>query len=102
MSRFGANRPFGEDLLTIWKQGPVMARLTARFLGSTPYLARCGLYIPAVLVVPRHGDDTGGAVLVKLATFGWKCTAFFIKSFEFDQWRTELGRDDKWPRARCR
>ena len=43
-----------------------MARLTARFWVDA-YLARLRVYdIPAFVVA--HGDDTGGAVLVKLAT----------------------------------
>ena len=43
-----------------------MARLTARFWVDA-YLARLRLQdIPAFVVA--HGDDTGGAVLVKLAT----------------------------------
>ncbi|MGB3244052.1 MAG: DUF1491 family protein [Sulfitobacter sp.] len=43
-----------------------MPRLTARFWVDA-YLARLRVYdIPAFVVA--HGDDTGGAVLVKLAT----------------------------------
>lgn len=43
-----------------------MARLTARFWVDA-YLARLRVHdIPAFVVA--HGDDTGGAVLVKLAT----------------------------------
>ncbi len=47
-----------------------MARLTARFWVDA-YLARLRLAdIPAFVVV--HGDDTGGAVLVKLNTLDGK------------------------------
>ncbi|WGW04935.1 DUF1491 family protein [Tropicibacter oceani] len=51
-----------------------MPRLTARFWVDA-YLTRLRLYdIPAF--VTAHGDDTAGAVLVKLATLDGKATAF--------------------------
>lgn len=51
-----------------------MARLTARFWVDA-YLARLRMYnIPAFVVA--HGDDTGGAVLVKLATLDGKAVVF--------------------------
>lgn len=51
-----------------------MARLTARFWVDA-YLARLGAEgIPAF--VAAHGDDTGGAVLVKLATMDGKAQLF--------------------------
>lgn len=51
-----------------------MARLTARFWVDA-YLARLRVYdIPAFVVA--HGDDTGGAVLVKLATLDGNAVAF--------------------------
>ncbi|MFZ7092390.1 DUF1491 family protein [Primorskyibacter sp. 2E233] len=54
-------------------------RLTARFWVDA-YLARLRLYdIPAF--VTAHGDDTAGAVLVKLATLDGKATAF-TRSFD--------------------
>lgn len=56
-----------------------MARLTARFWVDA-YLARLRVYdIPAFVVA--HGDDTGGAVLVKLATLDGKA-ALFQRSFD--------------------
>jgi len=49
-------------------------RLTARFWVDA-YLARLRVYdIPAFVVA--HGDDTGGAVLVKLATLDGNAVAF--------------------------
>lgn len=51
-----------------------MARLTARFWVDA-YLARLRVYdIPAFVVA--HGDDTGGAVLVKLATLDGNAQLF--------------------------
>ena len=51
-----------------------MARLTARFWVDA-YLARLSVYdIPAFVVA--HGDDTGGAVLVKLATLDGQAVVF--------------------------
>lgn len=51
-----------------------MARLTARFWVDA-YLARLRMYdIPAFVVA--HGDDTGGAVLVKLATLDGNAVVF--------------------------
>lgn len=51
-----------------------MARLTARFWVDA-YLARLRVFdIPAFVVA--HGDDTGGAVLVKLATLDGQATVF--------------------------
>ncbi|MEP1767894.1 MAG: DUF1491 family protein [Sulfitobacter sp.] len=51
-----------------------MARLTARFWVDA-YLARLRMFdIPAFVVA--HGDDTGGAVLVKLATLDGKAVLF--------------------------
>ncbi|WP_439149310.1 DUF1491 family protein [Sulfitobacter sp.] len=58
-----------------------MARLTARFWVDA-YLARLRVYdIPAFVVA--HGDDTGGAVLVKLATLDGKA-ALFQRSFNLE------------------
>lgn len=49
-------------------------RLTARFWVDA-YLARLRLYdIPAFVVA--HGDDTGGAVLVKLATLDGRAVLY--------------------------
>ncbi|WP_425074190.1 DUF1491 family protein [Sagittula sp. S175] len=54
-------------------------RLTARFWVDA-YLARLRLYdIPAF--VTAHGDDTAGAVLVKLATLDGQARAF-TRSFD--------------------
>lgn len=51
-----------------------MTRLTARFWVDA-YLTRLRLNdIPAFVVA--HGDDTGGAVLVKLSTLDGKAQAF--------------------------
>ncbi|KGM88085.1 hypothetical protein rosmuc_01779 [Roseovarius mucosus DSM 17069] len=51
-----------------------MARLSARFWVDA-YLARLRLAdVPAFVVA--HGDDTGGAVLVKLNTLDGKATVF--------------------------
>tara|TARA_R100001369_G_scaffold2519_10_gene8274 strand:+ start:9327 stop:9656 length:330 start_codon:yes stop_codon:yes gene_type:complete len=56
-----------------------MVRLTARFWVDA-YLARLRVYdIPAFVVA--HGDDTGGAVLVKLATLDGNAQLFH-KSFD--------------------
>ena len=56
-----------------------MARLTARFWVDA-YLARLRVYdIPAFVVA--HGDDTGGVVLIKLATLDGKAVLFH-KSFD--------------------
>ncbi|MCX7558655.1 DUF1491 family protein [Sulfitobacter sp. F26204] len=56
-----------------------MARLTTRFWVDA-YLARLRVFdIPAFVVT--HGDDTGGAVLVKLATLDGKA-ALFQRSFD--------------------
>ena len=56
-----------------------MARLTARFWVDA-YLARLRVHdIPAFVVA--HGDDTGGAVLVKLATLDGNAV-LFQKSFD--------------------
>ena len=58
-----------------------MVRLTARFWVDA-YLARLRVYdIPAFVVA--HGDDTGGAVLVKLATLDGKA-ALFQRSFNLE------------------
>ena len=54
--------------------GGVVARLTARFWVDA-YLARLRVFdIPAFVVA--HGDDTGGAVLVKLATLDGQASVF--------------------------
>jgi hypothetical protein len=51
-----------------------VARLTARFWVDA-YLARLSVFdIPAFVVA--HGDDTGGAVLVKLATLDGQAVVF--------------------------
>ncbi|MEH6831497.1 DUF1491 family protein [Sulfitobacter sp.] len=56
-----------------------MARLTARFWVDA-YLARLRMFdIPAFVVA--HGDDTGGAVLVKLATLDGNAV-LFQRSFD--------------------
>ena len=56
-----------------------MPRLTARFWVDA-YLARLRLQdIPAFVVA--HGDDTGGAVLVKLATLDGQAV-LFQRSFD--------------------
>jgi hypothetical protein len=56
-----------------------VARLTARFWVDA-YLARLAVFdIPAFVVA--HGDDTGGAVLVKLATLDGQA-AVFQRSFD--------------------
>ena len=56
-----------------------MARLTARFWVDA-YLTRLRLHdIPAFVVA--HGDDTGGAVLVKLATLDGNAVVFH-RSFD--------------------
>ena len=58
-----------------------MARLTARFWVDA-YLARLRLAdIPAFVVT--HGDDTGGAVLVKLSTLDGQA-ALFHRSFDLE------------------
>lgn len=56
-----------------------MARLTARFWVDA-YLARLRVYDISAFVV-AHGDDTGGAVLVKLATLDGKAV-LFQRSFD--------------------
>lgn len=59
--------------------GGVVAKLTARFWVDA-YLARLRVFdIPAFVVV--HGDDTGGAVLVKLATLDGQAV-LFQRSFD--------------------
>ena len=51
-----------------------MSRLTARFWVDA-YLARLRVFdIPAFVVA--HGDDTGGAVLVKLSTLDGQAVVF--------------------------
>lgn len=56
-----------------------MTRLTARFWVDA-YLARLRLLnVPAFVVA--HGDDTGGAVIVKLNTLDGKATLFH-RSFD--------------------
>ena len=51
-----------------------MPRLTARFWVDA-YLARLRMFdIPAFVVA--HGDDTGGAVLVKLSTLDGNAVLF--------------------------
>lgn len=56
-----------------------MARLTARFWVDA-YLARLRVYdIPAFVVA--HGDDTGGAVLVKLSTLDGQAV-LYQRSFD--------------------
>ncbi len=56
-----------------------MPRLTARFWVDA-YLARLAVFdIPAFVVA--HGDDTGGAVLVKLATLDGQAV-LFQRSFD--------------------
>ncbi|MGB7244920.1 MAG: DUF1491 family protein [Sulfitobacter sp.] len=58
-----------------------MPRLTARFWVDA-YLARLRIHdIPAFVVA--HGDDTGGAVLVKLATLDGQAT-LFQRSFDLE------------------
>lgn len=58
-----------------------MARLTARFWVDA-YLARLRMFdIPAFVVA--HGDDTGGAVLVKLATLDGRAVVF-QRSFDLE------------------
>ena len=72
-----------------------MPRLTARFWVDA-YLTRLRLQdIPAFVVA--HGDDTGGAVLVKLATLDGKA-ALFQRSFDLmtgDRRRIELAAGDE-------
>ena len=64
-----------------------MARLTARFWVDA-YLARLNVFdIPAFVVA--HGDDTGGAVLVKLATLDGQAV-LFQRSFDL------MTGDRKW------
>ena len=51
-----------------------MAKLTSRFWVDA-YLTRLRVFdIPAFVVA--HGDDTGGAVLVKLSTLDGKAALF--------------------------
>ena len=71
-----------------------MPRLTARFWVDA-YLARLRLYdIPAFVVA--HGDDTGGAILVKLAPLDGQAV-LFQRSFDLmsgeRRW-VELARGD--------
>ena len=64
-----------------------MPRLTARFWVDA-YLMRLRVYdIPAFVVA--HGDDTGGAVLVKLATLDGQA-AVYQRSFDL------MTGDRKW------
>jgi hypothetical protein len=64
-----------------------MARLTARFWVDA-YLARLRFHdIPAFVV--SHGDDTAGAVLIKLNTLDGQATAF-QRSFDL------MTGDRKW------
>ena len=72
-----------------------MVRLTARFWVDA-YLARLrGVDIPAFVVT--HGDDTGGAVLVKLNTLDGQAK-LFQRSFDLssgDQmWMTLVSGDE--------
>lgn len=72
-----------------------MARLTTRFWVDA-YLRRLSLRdIPAYVIA--HGDDTGGAVLVKLATLDGQAVVF-QRSFDLmtgDRTWTELARGDE-------
>ena len=73
----------------------MVARLTTRFWVDA-YLARLSLQtIPAFVVA--HGDDTGGAVLVKLATLDGQAV-LFQRSFDLmsgeRQW-VELAKGDE-------
>ena len=64
-----------------------MSRLTARFWVDA-YLGRLRVFdIPAFVVA--HGDDTGGAVLVKLSTLDGQAVVF-QRSFDV------LSGDRKW------
>ena len=56
-----------------------MSRLTTRFWVDA-YLARLRVYDIAAFVV-AHGDDTGGAVLVKLSTLDGRA-ALYQRSFD--------------------
>lgn len=56
-----------------------MARLTSRFWVDA-YLARLRVYDIGAFVV-AHGDDTGGAVLVKLSTLDGQA-ALYQRSFD--------------------
>jgi hypothetical protein len=56
-----------------------MVRLTSRFWVDA-YLARLRVYDIAAFVV-AHGDDTGGAVLVKLSTLDGHAT-LYQRSFD--------------------
>jgi hypothetical protein len=56
-----------------------MVRLTSRFWVDA-YLARLRVYDIAAFVV-AHGDDTGGAVLVKLSTLDGRAT-LYQRSFD--------------------
>lgn len=71
---------FGEDdARGCGEQRGAMTRLTARFWVDA-YLARLAVHeIPAFVVA--HGDDTGGAVLVKLATLDGQAV-LFQRSFD--------------------
>jgi hypothetical protein len=64
-----------------------MARLTARFWVDA-YRARLRMYDIPVFVV-AHGDDTGGAVLVKLSTLDGQAVLFH-RSFDL------MTGDRKW------
>jgi hypothetical protein len=69
-----------------------MARLTSRFWVDA-YRARLQMYDIPVFVV-AHGDDTGGAVLVKLSTLDGQA-AVFQRSFDLmtgDRQWVELSR----------
>ncbi|MEM6941703.1 MAG: DUF1491 family protein [Pseudomonadota bacterium] len=58
-----------------------MARLTARFWVDA-YLARLAVFdIPGFVVA--HGDDTGGAVLVKLSTLDGRADLYH-RSFDLE------------------
>ena len=64
-----------------------MPRLTARFWVDA-YLARLRMFDISAFVV-AHGDDTGGAVLVKMATLDGQA-AVFQRSFDL------MTGDRKW------
>lgn len=58
-----------------------MPRLTARFWVDA-YLARLRVYDIAAFVV-AHGDDTGGAILVKLSTLDGQAV-LYQRSFDLE------------------